>query len=65
MSSERFRDLWENTKETNQQFRKILSRYPSKKCSGGDCWNPCTRGCSVFWLKYDPEKEIKGLKQNV
>lgn len=64
MSPERFRDLWENPKETNQQFRRVLRRYPSKKCSEGNCWNPCTGGCSVFWLKYNPEKEIRGLKQN-
>ncbi|MDD4290462.1 MAG: radical SAM protein [Patescibacteria group bacterium] len=65
MSSERFRDLWENPKEANQQFRKVLRRYPSQKCSEGDCWNPCTGGCSVFWLKYNPEEEIRDLKQNV
>jgi len=64
MPPKRFRDLWENPDETNQKFRKILKRYPSKKCSEGDCWNPCTGGCSVFWLKYDPEEEIGGLSQN-
>ena len=65
MYPERFRDLWENPKETNQQFRKVLRRYPSYKCSEGDCWDPCTGGCSVFWLKYNPEEEIKGMKKNV
>lgn len=38
----------------------LLRRYPSNKCKEDDCWNPCTGGCSVFWLKYDPAKEIKG-----
>jgi radical SAM protein with 4Fe4S-binding SPASM domain len=64
ISSKRFIELWKDPNETNQKFRKILRRYPSQKCSEGDCWNPCTGGCSVFWLKYDPEKEIKGLNQN-
>ena len=64
ISPEKFQELWENPEETNQKFRKILRRYPSKKCSEGNCWNPCTGGCSVFWLKYNPEKEIRGLKQN-
>lgn len=64
ISPERFRELWEDPKETNQKFRQILRRYPSKKCSEGGCWNPCTGGCSVFWLKYNPEKEIRGLNQN-
>ena len=61
---ERFRQLWENSEETNQKFRKLLRKYPSQKCSEGDCWDPCTGGCSVFWLKYNPEKEIKGLNSN-
>lgn len=61
ISRERFLGLWESPKETNQQFRKILRRYPSNKCHEGDCWDPCTGGCSVFWLKYNPDKEIKGL----
>jgi len=64
ISQEKFRELWENPEETNQKFRKILRRYPSQKCSEGNCWNPCTGGCSVFWLKYNPENEIKGLNQN-
>lgn len=65
ISPERFRELWENPKETNQMVRKILRRYPSPNCSKGDCWDPCTGGCSVFWLKYNPEKEIKGLNLDV
>lgn len=60
ISAERFNELWENENETNQQFRKILKRYPSKKCEENECWNPCTGGCSVFWLKYNPEEEIRG-----
>lgn len=64
ISPEKFKELWENPEETNQKLRKILRRYPSKKCSEGDCWDPCTGGCSVFWLKYNPENEINGLNKN-
>ena len=61
MSSERFRELWESPQETNKKFRDLLRRYPSNKCKENNCWDPCTGGCSVFWLKYDAKKEIKGL----
>lgn len=64
ISPEKFNEFWRDPEKTNQKFRKILRRYPSKKCSEGDCWDPCTGGCSVFWLKYDPEKEIRGLNKN-
>jgi radical SAM protein with 4Fe4S-binding SPASM domain len=62
ISPEKFRKIWEDPKGINQKFRKILRRYPSKKCREGNCWGPCTGGCSVFWLKYDPEKEINGFE---
>lgn len=64
ISSQEFRKLWEDPKEVNQKFRKILRNYPSKKCSEDNCWNPCTGGCSVFWLKYNPDEEIRGLNKN-
>ncbi len=64
ISAEEFRRLWEDPKETNQIFRNKLRKYPSKKCSEGNCWNPCTGGCSIFWLKYNPSKEIPGLNKN-
>jgi len=63
ISPKKFRDLWENPQEVNQKFRQILRKYPSQKCSDGNCWNPCTGGCSVFWLKYNPEEEIRGLNK--
>ena len=65
ISPDRFRELWEKPNETNQKFREILRRYPSTKCRDGGCWDPCTGGCSVFWLKYNPQDEIKGLNKNV
>ncbi len=64
ISSGRFREIWENSKGPNQSFRKILRRYPSSKCEEGRCWDPCTGGCSVFWLKYDPDLEIPGINKN-
>lgn len=64
ISPEKFKELWNDPLGVNQKFRKILRRYPSKKCSNGGCWNPCTGGCSVFWLKYDPDLEIKDKSKN-
>ncbi|MCX6749227.1 MAG: radical SAM protein [Candidatus Pacearchaeota archaeon] len=62
ISAEEFRTRYEDKEGTNQQFRKAIRRYPSLKCIEGNCWNPCVGGCPVFWLKYDAEKEIKGIK---
>jgi radical SAM protein with 4Fe4S-binding SPASM domain len=62
MSADRFREKYNNPNGENQRFRKELRRYPSEKCKNDGCWGPCTGGCSVFWLKYDPSKEIKGLQ---
>jgi radical SAM protein with 4Fe4S-binding SPASM domain len=60
MSAERFRERYNDPKGENQQFRSALKRYPSEKCKNDGCWDPCTGGCSVFWLKYNPSEEIKG-----
>ena len=64
ISSKKFIELWNDPNGANQKFRKILKRYPSQKCKNDGCWDPCTGGCSVFWLKYDPSREIKGLNSN-
>lgn len=42
----------------SQEFRKNMSWYASKKCSG--CSEKCSGGCPLFWMKLDPEKEIVG-----
>ncbi len=62
ISSTKFKEIYNDPKGDNIKFRKILRKYPSTKCEEDGCWNPCTGGCSVFWLKDDPQKEIKGWK---
>ena len=44
----------------------MLGKYPSTKCRDDGCWGKeCSGGCPIFWSKYDPQKEIKGLKYNL
>lgn len=62
ISTEKFKEKYEDPEGVNQKFRKIMRRYPSTKCEEGNCWDPCIGGCHVFWLKYDAQKEIKGLQ---
>ena len=40
------------------EFRKEASKHPSIKCEG--CKENCAGGCPIYWLKLDPEKEIRG-----
>ena len=65
MSSQEFLDEYNSPKGPNQKFRKLLRRYPSTKCKDDECWGEqCAGGCPIFWSKYDPEMEIKGLVSN-
>lgn len=62
MSAQEFLEEYNSSEGTNQKFRKLLRRYPSTKCRDDGCWgNKCAGGCPIFWFKYNPEKEIKGL----
>jgi len=62
LSTENFLEEYNSPIGTNQQFRKMLRRYPSKKCKENNCWGyNCSGGCPIFWYQYDPGKEIKGL----
>jgi len=64
MSTQKFLEEYNSPEGPNQEFRKLLKRYPSTKCRDDECWGEqCAGGCPVFWSKYDPEKEIKGLTQ--
>ena len=62
IKTEEFLERYNNPDNTNQLFRNELKRYPSEKCLEGECWNPCTGGCSIFWLRDNPKVEIKGIK---
>jgi len=62
MSSQEFLDEYNSPEGPNQKFRKLLRKYPSTKCKDDGCWgDKCAGGCPIFWSKYDPQKEIKGL----
>lgn len=61
MSSQTFLERYNDPEGTNQKFRKALRRYPSIKCKEGNCWDPCLGGCPIFWFKYDPDIEIRGM----
>jgi len=41
------------------KFRKSLWKYPSKSCTQCREWGKtCVGGCPLFWLKYNPNKEL-------
>ena len=44
--------------EEAQKFRETICRYPSVKCK--NCNESCTGGCPLYWIRIDPEKEIRG-----
>lgn len=62
MSKENFLEVYNSHQGTPFIFRENVRRYPSKKCGKGSCNEPCAGGCPIFWTKFDPEKEIKGIK---
>lgn len=41
------------------KFRKIVKTYPSIKCKNCDKWNICGGGCTLRWLKDNPNDIIK------
>ncbi|MFA5061454.1 MAG: radical SAM/SPASM domain-containing protein [Candidatus Pacearchaeota archaeon] len=43
------------------KFRKMMSKNASEKCDDGNCDEPCSGGCPLFWSVFDPNKEIKGI----
>lgn len=61
MLQKEFISEYNNPEGKGQQLREKLGYYPSKKCEN-NCEEKCTGGCPVFWLKYNPETEIRGKK---
>jgi radical SAM protein with 4Fe4S-binding SPASM domain len=43
------------------RFRKMMGRNAAEKCDDGNCSEPCSGGCPLFWSVFDPNKEIKGI----
>lgn len=41
-------------------FREKMAHYPSVKCDG--CLENCSGGCPLYWLKFNPDEQIKGSR---
>lgn len=54
MQKEEF--LREYNSSSAQDFRKSMTRYASSRCE--PCQERCSGGCPLFWIKFDPEKEL-------
>lgn len=57
ISKERFIDQYNSP--VNAAFRERASHYPSKKCN--NCTENCSGGCPLYWIKFDPDKQIRGI----
>lgn len=51
-----------NIPYNENKFRKTIGRYPSEKCNS--CNESCSGGCPLFWLKFNSDKEIRGIKND-
>ncbi len=60
MNAEQFIESYNN--ERGKLLRESLRRFPSSKCND-DHEEFCTGGCPLFWLQFDPEKEVKGVQK--
>jgi radical SAM protein with 4Fe4S-binding SPASM domain len=64
ISKEEFIQIYNDPNKTPSQLREKMGRYPSKKCEEPSCTEPCSGGCPLYWIKFNPEKEIKGISHN-
>ena len=39
-----------------------MRKNASSKCNEEKCNEPCSGGCPLFWMIFNPEKEIKGIE---
>ena len=62
ISKDEFIDFYNDPKYIPFQFRKGMSRYASEKCERINCAENCAGGCPLFWTKFNPDKEITGIK---
>ena len=35
--------------------------FLENKCEESNCNEPCAGGCPLYWLKFNSDKEIKGI----
>lgn len=63
-TKKQFTQFWTNPNKLPYKFRQALSKYPANCCkSDKKYWGKCIGGCPLFWFKYNPEQEIKGLEE--
>lgn len=60
MSKEEFIAEYNRADGMGNILRKKVRHYASSKCN--NCPEFCCGGCPLYWLKYNPDKEIRGLK---
>lgn len=62
MSDEEFLEEYNNEYGMAYKLREKVRHFPSEKCTDG-CDEFCTGGCPIFWTKFDPDEQIKGLNK--
>lgn len=62
ITKKQFLKMW--NKGEPLKTRKNVWKYRSKKCIGCKYYAKlCFAGCPLFWYRFDPQKEIVGLKE--
>lgn len=56
---EEFRARFENPNGLAYQVRLKTKKYPDKQCDS--CKAPCTGGCPIYWINFDPTKTVKRI----
>ena len=57
ISKSEFLEKYNNPEEPASKMRELLHRYPSPECDS-KCDKNCTGGCTLYWIKFNPSKEI-------
>lgn len=55
-------DIHDTYEDKYEQFKKEITKYPSRKCDGCILWGACAGGCPILWTELNAEEEIPGLK---
>lgn len=61
ISKNEFLKIYNSENKIPWNFRKIMKKYPSEKCSFENCSERCSGGCPIMWKVHNPEKEIVGI----
>jgi len=64
MTRDEFLSIYNKREGIPQRFREQLWVYPNERCIDDELFGTkCVGGCPIFWLKYDPREEIRGLEK--